>query len=301
MPNQNAVAVENVTFLGPAGATFSNMAYDILATMYGAPPVHTGSAGNYVPATVNDHILEKVLEHGGYGAIATETLAECRVRESIESFVELAKSYGSSEKCPIQVHGALQLTLNFALMARVGVCVSPGMKLVAHPKAIGACKGRIDSLQLQPEQTSSNGEAARLVAEDPAYAEACALGPISAAKKYGLQIIEKAFEDHVAVTTFFLVGPRSRPVVTGKKNRVLIVFTLNDRPGALGHALIGFSAARLNMIQIHSMQCGNRQYLFIIELEVSDKELSLYEEILAMFAYEVKSHICFGPFEVRSQ
>jgi prephenate dehydratase len=285
----------NVTFLGPVGATFSHDAYDRLARLYDAP---AATETNCVPAQTNSEVLKLIAQHGGYGAIAIETRAEGRVAEPVESFIELLKSYDQNS-CPFQVIGALNMKLHFCLMARPGVAVGDIDRVIAHPKGLGACAGNIAKHGFSTMNGSSNGEAARMVAEDDACARSAALGPASAAKKYRLNILDEEFEDKEAVTTFLLVGPKEHPVVTGENNRMLIVFEAAHKPGSLVQALLPFSDANLNLVQVHSVHVGDRVYAFAIELEMKREELPALEAALARFDAAVATSVKFGPFEVR--
>ncbi len=290
--------MKKVTFLGPVGATFSHDAYNILAEIYGAPKV---GETNYIQADSNSEVLRLVLKHGGYGAIAMETLAEGRVAEPVESFIELLKTYKKTESCPFHVVGAVHLKLHFCLMVRSGMTRKKITKVIAHPKALGACKDRIMKLGVPTENSTSNGEAARLVASDEKYANCAALGPHSAAEKYGLKILSEAFEDEEAITTFFLVAPIQHKVSVGKENRMLIVFEAPHEPGSLVKTLQPFADEGLNLIQIHSVHVGNRAYNFAIEIEISDDKLLSLARAMAAFKKYVDTHLSFGPFEVLSK
>ena len=287
--------MNKITFLGPVGATFSHDAYEILAEKYGAPKV---DATNCYPAASNGEVLKLILQHGGYGAIAMETLAEGRVAESLESFIDLLKPYQRMKDCPLRVVGALQMRLHFCLMARSETLDSKVSCVVGHPKALGACKERIKSLGIRTMSASSNGEAARLVAESDDYKCTAALGPLSASKKYGLNVLSEAFEDGEAITTFFLIAPASHQVSVGEKNRVLIVFKAPHTPGALVRSLLPFEREGLNLIQIHSVHSGQHAYDFVIEIEASGAELGSLERAMAGFTACVDSYLFFGPFEV---
>lgn len=290
--------MKNITFLGPIGTTFSHDAYDILAQIYSAPVV---SETNCRPATSNGEILRLIQQHCGYGAIAMETLAEGRVAEPLESFIELLKVYTRIDECNFRVVGAIRLKLHFCLMVRYGVFESEISRIIAHPKALGACKKRIASKTFQTINASSNGEAARLVAESDEYKNYAALGPKSASIKYSLRVIDEAFEDGEAITTFFLVAPASHQIVIGKENRVLIVFKLPHSPGALVRSLLPFEQEGLNLIQIHSVHVGNHTYNFAIEIEVREDELESLNRAMAMFKTHVDACLSFGPFEVLSK
>jgi|ERR1035437_400142 prephenate dehydratase len=290
--------MKNITFLGPIGATFSHDAYNILAHIYGAPKV---DQTNYIPAASNGEILKLILQHGGYGAIAMETLAEGRVAEPLESFIELLTAYTKTEDCPFRVIGAIRLKLHFCLMVRQHISQPMITKIIAHPKALGACKERIMKMTSQTLNAQSNGEAARLVAENAEYADCAALGPKSAAEKYGLKVLSEAFEDREAITTFFLIGPTSHQVSTGKENRILIVFKVPHMPGALVKSLQPFEQEGLNLIQIHSVHAGNHTYNFAIEIESKENESEALNRALETFGNYVDTYLSFGPFEVLSR
>jgi len=291
--------MEKITFLGPVGATFSHDAYDVLAGIYGAPKaIIEGERANCIPASSNGEVLKLILEHGGYGAIAMETLAEGRVAEPLESFIDLLKLFKKTDKCPLQVIGAVKMRLHFCRMARKGVSPDSLRGIIAHGKSLGACKGKVALTRLETKEVKSNGEAARLVAESDEYAAWAALGPKFAAERYGLQILDEAFEDGEAVTTFFLLGPKEHKVSVGRENRALIVFAAPHKPGGLVRSLIPFEEEGLNLIQIHSVHVGNHTYNFAIEVEVKEDQLGSFEKAMKSFGDHVEEFITFGPFGV---
>ncbi len=293
--------MKHITFLGPVGATFSHDAYDKLADLYGAPKVvANGPEANCAPASANGEILKLIAQHGGYGAIAMETMAEGRVGEPLESFIELLGLYNGSG-CPFHVAGAIRLKIHFCLMTKNGVTMSSVHKIIAHPKALGACKARVESTRLPTIAVSSNGEAARLVAESGDYGNCAALGPLSAANKYGLNVLAEGYEDREAITTFFLITPLQHAVSVGEDNRILIVFKAAHVPGSLVKALAPFADEGLNLIQIHSVHIGNGEYNFAIELEAGIDSLGALKRARREFESRVEKHISFGPFEVLSR
>jgi prephenate dehydratase len=144
----------------------------------------------------------------------------------------------------------------------------------------------------------SSGEAARLVAESNEYANCAALGPKSASKKYCLQVLNDAFEDKEAITTFFLIAPNAHQALVGKDNCVLIVFKVPHKPGALVKSLQPFDQEGLNLIQIHSVHAGNRTYNFAIEIEVRENEQKALDRAMEKFENCVDEYLSFGPFQV---
>src|SRR3989338_7692927 len=286
-----------ITFLKPAGLTFTGIAYDRLARIFGAPL--STDVGSELLADSNESVLTTLLQHCGYGAIAMETKAEGRVDQPINSFIDLLKRYERSD-CPIQVIGALRMKINFALMSRRGASLSDITKVVTHRKSVGACRRNIAELGVAVEEVSSNGLAAELVARDERYSLAVALAPCEAAVALELRVLNPAFEDREAVTTFYLLGPKAHPKPKLMATRALVVFRLAHSPGTLVHALFPFRTARINLRMIHSFPIPDKEeYDFAVELEWNLDNTS-FDGAFENAKRHMERHILFGPFPVIS-
>lgn len=288
--------MKNITFLGPVGATFSHQAYRILSNRFGAPADDGINA--LVPASSNEDIVKMIIAHGGYGSIAMETRAEGRVEEPLESFIELLESYEDEVQCPLRIIGSIKMKITFALMARKGMSVNTLKGVLAHPKALGACKTYIHSMNIPAHPSVSNGKAAEDIATSEIYAEFAALGPALAAEKYGLEIIGNA----EGLTTFFLLGPRNHvEIAPAEENRCLILFKTLHVPGAIVDALMPFKRAGINLIRIHSVDLDDRTSSFAVEAECSKPQLSQLDQALKGLRLNTKQSIVFGPFGVLSE
>ncbi|MDD5165724.1 MAG: prephenate dehydratase domain-containing protein [Candidatus Pacebacteria bacterium] len=290
--------MKKITFLGPVGATFSHQAYSLLSHLYDAPS-DTDHDVELLPATRNGEVINQIIKHGGYGAIAMETRAEGRVAEPLESFIELLRDYANENQCPVSVIGAIKMKLHFSLLVRKGIAREDIERIVAHPKALGACKRGINRLNVPTVDTLSNGKAAEDVALCIGFERCAALAPASAAHKYGLRILEPAFEDAEAVTTFFLLGHQgcSRTII--EDSRVLIVFRTSHVPGALVSSLASFQEFGLNLMQIHSVHTGNGSYDFAIEIECPKDSSGRIQSALRQFKTLTPRSIVFGPFPIQ--
>ncbi len=287
--------MNKIVFLGPYGATFSHDAYTILAKKYRAPTV---TEGNYVAASSNSEVLRLIEEHGGFGALAMETLAGGRLNESLETFICLLNDQRRSKDFGFRVIGAVKLKISFCLMAQIHVEEKQVSEIIAHPKALEACKNRILTGHFRTLNVPSNGEAARLVSLEDKYSRSAALGPKSAAQKYGLKVLNSSFEDEDAFTTFFLIGPEWHKVSIGRNNRILVIFKLKHTPYALVNALSPFARENLNVSQVHSVYCGRNSYHFAIEIELGRKQVASLNKAMYSFFDQVEDCVSFGPFEV---
>lgn len=287
-----------VSFLGPFGTTFSHDAYTYLAHRYNAPEA---TSSNYIDAKENSNILPVLVKNGGYGAIAMETWAECHVPESVSSFGNILRQCPNQETCPFTIIGAVEMKIDFTLMCREGAARDKIRKVVTHKKGRGACMKKLASRVLISEEVRSNGEAARLVAQDERYADYAALGPISAAAAYNLEIMETSFQDEEAITTFFLLGPKDHQVVAGKNNRALLAFNLKETgPGAAVEPQLVLKDYGINMIQLSSIGQGKRLNNFVIEIEVGEDHLMIMPKVFSKIEKYTVDHLFFGPFPVLS-
>jgi prephenate dehydratase len=289
-----------ITCLGPPGTTFSEQAYHWLATAYDAPKlVCDGPMRNCVPARANTEVLRRIAEHGGYGTIAIATQAKGHVDKVVYSFGRLLQEY-AADTCPFHVVGAVRHRIHFCLMARPGIALTEIDTIIAHTEAIEPCKGNIRALAVRTEEADTSGEAARRVAELDTYRLSAALAPQSAADTYGLSVLNAAFEDTPAHTTFLLLAPKKHRVSVGICNRVLLVFKLSHVPLAMVNALKPFGETGLNMTMIHDIPVPGELYDFMIELDVPESKVGAYQEALLVAARFMEVHISFGPFEVLS-
>lgn len=285
-----------IVYIGPAGVTFTGIAYERLAKLFGAPSADDPDA-ELCLVERNEDVVPAAVDANGYGAIAMETKAQGRVDPPMNSFIELLEKYDGNR--PISILGSIRMKLHFSLMVLPDMKIEDIDSVIAHPKAVGACCNRIKSMGLRVIESSSNGRAAEEVAENPKLSRTAALGPDVAAKKYGLKIISDAFEDEEAVTTFFLLGPKNSKIsMIGENNRALFVFRAKHVPGALVRVLAPFADNGINLVHIHSLYTSNGAYDFAIEAEFGRGDIVGFHRAVARARENVKRNILFGPFPV---
>jgi chorismate mutase/prephenate dehydratase len=115
-------------------------------------------------------------------------------------------------------------------------------------------------------EVSSTTKAAKLACE---YADqgAAALGGALAAEIHGLEILERSIQDRATNTTRFLViGEKTCPA-TGN-DRTSVLFSIQDKPGALVGALQSFDQFEINMSKIESRPSKQKdwEYIFYVDL-----------------------------------
>jgi chorismate mutase/prephenate dehydratase len=125
-------------------------------------------------------------------------------------------------------------------------------------------------------EVSSTTKAAKLAKE---YADqgAAAMGGALAAELHGLEILDYSIQDRATNTTRFLViGEKTCPP-TGN-DRTSILFSIQDKPGALVSALQSFDQFEINMSKIESRPSKQKdwEYIFYVDLggHCEDKKVS---------------------------
>lgn len=283
--------MSTIAVLGPEG-TFSLVACKELVARFGSPWIDQTT--RTILATKNEEVLPLVLRHGGYGVLAMETDAEGRIETNLKPFFKLL----DREDSPINVVGAIRLPVNFVLMARPGVHLGDITTVLAHSKAIGACKRRLETLGVATQLSDSNAKAAEDVATKEEYARHAALGPRIAAETYGLTVLVEGFEDSPAVTTFFLISPKVHEPKASAVNRSLLVFRTQDEVGVLAKILLAFAETGLNLRQIHSCYVEKGQYDFLIEIDCVQAQVDAHKRATAEASKYMVRHVLLGPFPV---
>jgi len=126
--------------------------------------------------------------------------------------------------------------------------------VMSHPQALAQCHDKIINLGLEPRAEFDTAGAAKLLSESGDLSGSVVASEL-AADLYGLQIIEREFEDITGNTTRFILLMKNAdiPVYQADKTYITsILFTVRNIPAALYKALGGFATNGLNLIKIES-------------------------------------------------
>jgi chorismate mutase/prephenate dehydratase len=236
-----------VAFLGPEG-TFTQA----------AALKHFGHAVVSRPLATIDAVFEEV-ESGAvnYGVVPVENSTEGMVTHTLDNFIKSA----------LKICGEVELPIRLHLLGTAGCRPDTVKRICAHQQALAQCRGWLDKHWPGVEQvaTSSNGEAARMAAADPAVA---AVAGDMAQDSYGLVRLASNIQDFPDNTTRFLVIGRELVRPSGRDKTSMIVSTHN-RPGALFRVLEPFQREQLMLTRIDTRPSRSETwtYLFFIEFE----------------------------------
>ncbi|MCM3388068.1 prephenate dehydratase [Ureibacillus chungkukjangi] len=172
-------------------------------------------------------------------------------------------------------------------------------EIYSHPHALAQCHKylyyRFSSVPLQ--RYSSTSAAAKLVSENPDRCIA-AIGNVSSAEKYDLEIVQKNIHDFQFNHTRFLVLSKSNtrlPVdhSEGKAKTTLMITLPVNVSGALHQVLSVFAWRKLDLSKIESrpLKTGLGEYFFIMDVHADENGAMMKGamEELAALGCNVKS------------
>jgi len=140
-------------------------------------------------------------------------------------------------------------------------------RVYSHPQVFGQCRQwlRLNLPDVELVEVSTTARGAELAAEEP---DAAAITGLMAAEAYGLQILTPSIQDIATNTTRFLVIGRTASPPTGE-DRTSLMFCVQDKPGALFHALEPFNRLRISMSKIESRPSKRKawEYFFFVDID----------------------------------
>jgi prephenate dehydratase len=265
-----------VGYLGPAG-TYSHEALLSTANALAGPdPVQ-----ELPQSTIHDVVMAVQRGETERGLVPIENSLEGSVNATLDAL--------AFEAPDVQIVGETVLAIHHCLIGRGGLAIEQVEVVLSHPQALAQCAGfvrsRLPGAAVRPE--TSTAEAVRAVAEgDHPWA---ALGPRTAAERYGGTVLLENVEDVAGNETRFAwlarsdasdrrpgnAGHLTAPGVPSDAQRILFKTAVafwpreSDHPGWLVDCLAEFSRRGVNMTRIESRprKVGLGEYVFFVDVE----------------------------------
>lgn len=235
---------QKISYLGPEG-TFTHLA----AIKY------FGSFAQFEPQENIKSIFEAV-EKGisRFGVVPIENSNEGTVTLTLDMFMQYE----------VKICGEVIIPISHHLLSLTGK-KEKIKKIYSHPHARAQCREWLSrNLPNIPIfDVASTAEAARQASLDE---EVAAIASEFAATLYGLNFIAKNIEDYKQNYTRFFVLSKTFPSRTGS-DKTSIMFSLQDKPGALYNALKPFKDSGINLTKIESRPAKMRkwEYIFFVD------------------------------------
>jgi chorismate mutase/prephenate dehydratase len=227
-----------------------------------------GASVDYVAqASIPDVFAQVARGKADFGVVPIENSTEGAVTHTLDEFMD-------SE---LKICAQILLRIEHNLLskgARQAI-----RRIYSHPQSLGQCRQWLRSHFPEAElvECSSNTRAAQQAAQEPGTA---AIAGKLAAELYGLTILESGIQDSAHNTTRFLViGPAACPP-TGQ-DKTSLMFSVQDKSGALFDALEAFKRLGISMSKIESRPSRRKawEYFFFVDVEGHASDAKLVEAL----------------------
>jgi chorismate mutase/prephenate dehydratase len=242
----SALALEKpllIAYLGPK-ATYTHM----------AAVKKFGSSLRYEPLPgITDVFTEVSKGRADYGVVPIENSTEGAVTHTYDMFVD----------SDLKICAQIVLPIRHNLMA---ACRRDQIKkLYSNAQVFAQCRQwlQVNMPHAELIEVSSSTRAAEIAKTEP---NAGALASALAAELYGLKIHDANIQDSSENVTRFLVIGRKYPPRTGN-DRTSIMYSVQDRVGALHDSIASFKKYKINMTKIESRPSKKKawEYYFFVD------------------------------------
>ena len=192
--------------------------------------------------------------------------------------------------------GEVYLPIHMHLLALPGVKVSDLTSIESHPMAIRQCSDflyRLNGVQIL--ESDDTALSARKVKEQKLKPPA-AIANEYAAKKFGLNILEKRIETHKKNFTRFLILTR-KIKTSPDSNKASLCFEVANEVGSLAEALMTFKNNSINLSKIQSIPIIGKPSEYSIHIDVEWKKRKSYDVAIGEVLRQVKNLNILGEYK----
>lgn len=195
-----------------------------------------------------------------------------------------------------QIIGEQYLPIHMHLLALPGTKISQLKTIESHPMAIRQCSEYLHGLNgIEIRESDDTALSARRIGEKKLKGVA-AIANESAAKKFGLEILEKRIETHKKNFTRFLILSRHNGSPTDS-NKASISFEVANEVGSLAEALMTFKANSINLLKIQSIPVIGKPSEYSIHLDLEWRTRKKYETAMRALMRQVRNLNILGEYK----
>lgn len=192
--------------------------------------------------------------------------------------------------------GEVYLPIHMHLMAMPGVALKDIRTIESHPMAIHQCNDfllRMNGVEIVEGRDTAL--TAKKISEGK-MKDTAAIANEHAAKKFGLNILERRIETHKKNFTRFLVLSRKRDD-SPKSNKASMFFEVSNEVGSLADTLMIFKDFAINMTKIQSIPIVGKPSQYSIHIDVEWQKRKNYDEALHKVLRQVRNLNVLGEYK----
>jgi prephenate dehydratase len=192
--------------------------------------------------------------------------------------------------------GEVYLPIHMHLLALPGVKLSDIRSIESHPMAIRQCSDFLFRLKnVEIRESDDTAVSARKVKEKK-LTDTAAIANEHAAKKFGLQILEKRIETNKKNFTRFLILAKGRQILKDA-NKASLCFEVEDEVGSLADALMTLRNNQINLSKIQSIPIVGRPSEYSIHIDVEWKKRKNYDDAIKQLLRQVRNLNVLGEYQ----
>jgi len=191
--------------------------------------------------------------------------------------------------------GELYVPIHMHLLALPGVKLNQIRTIESHPMAIRQCTDFLNGLtNVQIRESDDTALSAKRV-KDLGLKDTAAIANEQAAKKFGLQILEKRIETHKKNFTRFLILSR-RSMPEADSNKASLSFEVQHSVGSLAETLMTLKNNRINLTKIQSIPIIGKPSEYSIHVDVEWKNRKDYDAAIRQILMQVHNLNILGEY-----
>src|SRR6478752_4098818 len=255
--------------------------HEIAAMTYFSDPIETVECLSF-------HQLCESLKNG------SSDFAVMAIENSIAG--SILPNYFLLQDYHFNIIGELYLPIHMHLLALPGVKLEDIKTIESHPMAIRQCSEFLFGLKgMEIRESDDTALSAKRVKELKLKTTA-AIANEHAAKKHGLQILEKRIETHKKNFTRFLILAKKDSGKDESNNKASLSFEVANEVGSLAEALMTFKNNTINLTKIQSIPIIGRPSEYSIHIDVEWKKRKSYDTAMRQVLRQVKNLNVLGEY-----
>lgn len=192
--------------------------------------------------------------------------------------------------------GELYLPIHMHLLALPGVKLENIKTIESHPMAIRQCSEFLFGLKGKEIRESDDTALSAKRVKELKLKDTAAIANEFAAKKFGLNMLEKRIETHKKNFTRFLVLAKRRNGEI-ESNKASMCFEVANEVGSLADALMTFKNNNINLSKIQSIPIIGRPNEYSIHIDVEWKKRKQYDTAMKEVIRQVKNLNVMGEYK----
>jgi prephenate dehydratase len=192
--------------------------------------------------------------------------------------------------------GEVYLPIHMHLLVLPGVTLNDVKCIESHPMAIRQCNDFLFRLRnVEIRESDDTAVSARKVKENK-LTNTAAIANEHAAKKFGLQILEKRIETNKKNFTRFLILAKGRQT-TPDSNKASLCFEVANEVGSLAEALMTLKNNQINLTKIQSIPIVGKPSEYSIHIDVEWKKRKSYDTAIQEILRQVRNLNVLGEYK----